>query len=100
MARPGRLARHLLISGHVQGVGYRWSFNAQANALGVSGWVRNRSDGRVEALICGAPDRVETLTEWAKRGPASARVESVTIYDNVVIEEDGSIAGFEQRPTC
>jgi acylphosphatase len=78
------LTRRLAIFGRVQGVGYRWSLSAEARALGLSGWVRNRSDGSVEALICGTP---------------SARVERVISNDEPNSENQEKLAGFKQRPT-
>ena len=70
-------ARLVRIRGHVQGVGYRNALHAQATALGLSGWVRNRSDGSVEALVAGAPAGMEAILEWARRGPPAARVSHV-----------------------
>lgn len=70
-------ARLVRIRGHVQGVGYRNALHAQATALGLSGWVRNRSDGSVEALVAGAPAALEAILEWARRGPPAARVSHV-----------------------
>lgn len=94
-----QLTRRLTIHGHVQGVGFRWSLNAEARALGLRGWVRNRRDGSVEALICGTPQTVEALTAWAYRGPPSARVERVLCSDEPDAENLEAAAGFEQRPT-
>lgn len=68
---------HLHISGHVQGVGYRASLEHQARSLQLSGWVRNRRDGRVEAMVQGPGPAVDTLVQWCHRGPAAARVDSV-----------------------
>lgn len=70
-------ARLLRIHGVVQGVGYRNALQLQATRLGLAGWVRNRSDGTVEALIAGPTDAVEALIEWAHRGPPAARVSQV-----------------------
>ena len=70
-------ARLLRIHGHVQGVGYRNALHAQATRLGLAGWVRNRSDGSVEALVCGPADALDRLVEWSRRGPPAARVSHV-----------------------
>jgi acylphosphatase len=92
------LCRHLSIHGRVQGVGYRWSLCAEAAALGLRGWVRNRRDGSVEALLEGVPEAVERLTVWAQRGPPAARVERVIETDRTD-DGDEALAGFAQRPT-
>lgn len=73
------MASHLIITGRVQGVGYRASFEARARTLKLSGWVRNRVDGSVEALVRGDADAIEQLIAWARRGPASARVDNVAV---------------------
>ncbi len=65
------------ISGRVQGVGFRAWTQAQAEALGVRGWVRNRGNGDVEALFCGPPLAVEKLCARLMRGPPAARVDHV-----------------------
>jgi acylphosphatase len=80
-------ARRLVVHGSVQGVGYRASFAAEAERLGVTGWVRNRADGSVEALVVGSPDAVEQLTGWARRGPRFADVSGVDVRE---AEPDGS----------
>lgn len=92
---PPALTRHLRITGRVQGVGYRWNMAQQANALGVSGWVRNRPDGSVEAVVCGPAGAVQALEGWAQRGPMGARVDGV-----VVGEVEGVFEGFVQRETA
>ena len=94
-----RLTRRLIISGRVQGVGFRWSVHAEAKALGLDGWVRNRRDGAVEALISGAPEAVEALTAWAFQGPPSARVDRVRFNDEPNPANGELEAGFRQRPT-
>ena len=88
--------RHLTITGHVQGVGYRWHLVQQARALGVDGWVRNRHDGSVEALAHGPAAAVQALLEWCRQGPAAARVEQVMVTLADVLPPQG----FEQRETA
>jgi acylphosphatase len=88
------MVKHLSIHGNVQGVGFRFHFREQAQRLGVTGWVRNRRGGSVEAMIEGTPDAVEALLAWAQRGPPSAHVERVEVSD-----AEGVFAGFELRPT-
>ena len=74
-----RIARQAVVSGRVQGVYYRASTQQQARRLAVAGWVRNRPDGGVEAWREGAPDAVEALLAWMRRGPAGARVTDITV---------------------
>ena len=93
------LTRHLSIHGRVQGVGYRWSLRAEALARGLTGWVRNRQDGSVEALIHGTPEAVEALTAWAHIGPPAARVERVWCTDQPTAPHEAPLSGFAQRPT-
>lgn len=82
------MTRHLHISGLVQGVGYRASFEAQAQALHLSGWVRNRRDGTVEALVAGELAQLDAITEWTRRGPPAARVDTVvaTATDDAAVD--------------
>ncbi|HEY8590771.1 MAG TPA: acylphosphatase [Naasia sp.] len=83
-------ARHVLVSGVVQGVGFRWSARTEAQRLGVAGWVRNLPDGTVEAHLEGADAAVDAMIEWLHTGPPGARVESVEVQDAA---EEGA-AGF------
>jgi acylphosphatase len=90
------VTRHLQVSGRVQGVGFRYAMQREAARLDLTGWVRNRRDGSVEALVQGNEAAVATLTEWARRGPAGAQVAELRATDAAA---DASLAGFEQRPT-
>lgn len=74
-----KIRAHLLISGRVQGVCYRMETKFAADRFGVLGWVRNMLDGRVEALVEGNRDQVETLIEWCRTGPPAARVHDIEI---------------------
>lgn len=74
---PETICQHLFISGHVQGVGYRASLETAARNLQLAGWVRNRHDGRVEALVQGPAAAVQALVRWCHRGPPAARVDVV-----------------------
>ena len=70
---------HLLITGIVQGVGYRWSCRRAALGIGVTGWVRNLDDGRVEVVAQGTREQVEQLIKWCYRGPEEARVSDIAV---------------------
>lgn len=71
---------HLYISGQVQGVGFRQFLKARALRLGLTGWVQNLSDGRVEAVAQGTKDRLEMLLQDANRGPFLAEVKDVEVH--------------------
>ncbi|MGH8750560.1 MAG: acylphosphatase [Burkholderiales bacterium] len=90
----GACVKHLIISGQVQGVGFRYYLLETTRRLGVRGWVRNRRDGTVEAMVEGAPEAVAKIIEWAKSGPDGARVTGVN-----VTEGEGRYTRFEQLPT-
>ena len=74
---PEHVRVHLVVTGLVQGVAFRQTAAFEAERLGLSGWVRNLPDGRVEAEAEGARDRVEIFARWCGHGPTGARVESV-----------------------
>ena len=86
---------HLTIRGLVQGVGYRWNLAQAARRLGVTGWVRNRDDGSVEAMVAGPQAALDDLLAWARQGPGGARVDDVAIEPG-----SGRYADFEQRPSA
>jgi len=91
------MAKRLIVSGRVQGVSYRASFEAQARALGLSGWVRNRSDGSVEALVAGDPAAVERIIAWAWDGPSRAAVAHVEVSET---DDEAEVSGFTVRPSA
>ena len=78
---------HLFISGIVQGVGYRWSCSREARGLGLTGWVRNLPDGRVEALLQGTKEQVEQMIKWCYRGPAEAQVSDIAVSYEDALED-------------
>jgi len=89
-----KVTRRLVIAGRVQGVGFRYSMERKARGLGVTGWVRNRHDGGVEAVVQGDADAVAALIEWARRGPPAALVTDLRESG-----ADGDFASFETKPT-
>lgn len=70
---------HVVVSGRVQGVFFRAEARDRAASLSLDGWVRNNPDGTVEAVFEGERDRVESMVEWCRRGPAHAEVENVEV---------------------
>jgi acylphosphatase len=94
MKSPERSVR-LRIAGRVQGVGYRLWATRIAASLGLRGWVRNRFDGSVEALVTGAAERVDAMIDACWRGPRAAQVSEVTAVPDT---DDGSL-GFSARST-
>lgn len=87
---------HLLISGRVQGVWYRASTRAEADRLGLTGWVRNLSGGQVEAVAEGPRSSLEQLVAWCRRGPPHAVVRSV---EPTWSGSEAAFTGFEVRAT-
>lgn len=85
----------LMIQGRVQGVSYRWWTVGEATRRGLNGWVRNRREGSVEALVSGPTAAVDDLIEACRQGPPAARVNDIEI-----LPEEGAVTGgFEQRST-
>jgi acylphosphatase len=82
MNQEPALVRHVLVEGRVQGVGYREFTRRRALRLGISGWVRNRSDGAVEAVVRGAAADVEALLVEMRKGPRGAAVTSLRIVED------------------
>ena len=87
------IRRRVVVHGFVQGVFFRDSLRRLAQQRGVVGWVANRADGAVEAVLEGEPDAVERLVEFCRMGPRGARVDSVDVVD----EEPEGLSGFAVR---
>ena len=81
---------HVIISGRVQGVWFRASTKSKAEQFGITGWVRNTSDGNVEAVFEGDEKIIEEILEWCNHGPPLAKV------DNVEIKKQSSSNDFDQ----
>jgi acylphosphatase len=85
--------RRLIVHGQVQGVGFRYAVERAARSRGVAGWVRNRSDGTVEAVLEGDPDAVESLERFCREGPRGVVVTDVEVQE----ERPEGLSGFEVR---
>jgi len=85
---------HVLVSGKVQGVFFRSSTKDKAEEMGLSGWVRNLADGRVEAVFEGEKENVDKIVGWCRKGPEYARVTGIEI---IVEEYQGEFKGFLLR---
>lgn len=88
-------ALHLVIQGRVQGVWYRESMRQEAERLGVTGWVRNRGDGTVEAVVQGTEQAVAAIIAWCRKGPPGAHVDSIATDP-----AEGEFDSFERRPSA
>jgi acylphosphatase len=77
MTNAARQANRYIVSGRVQGVGFRYFVRREAQALGLAGWVRNLPDGRVEAFIEGLPAQIAQMETLLAQGPSMSRVESI-----------------------
>ena len=87
------IARRMVVSGVVQGVGFRWATRHEAARLGLGGWVRNRADGAVEAWVEGEGDAVAAMLTWAETGPPGSTVARLDVADAV----PWGFEGFEIR---
>lgn len=87
----GKIRAHVFVSGSVQGVGYRFTTLDRANQLGISGWVRNLPDDRVEAIFEGSKAAVEEIIHWCHKGPPGAVVKDIVVD----YKEPEGIQGFE-----
>jgi len=89
------MVRRLVIIGRVQGVGYRFAFATLARERNLSGWVRNRADGSVEAIVAGPSADVDAIIVWARGGPPDATVTEVRVE-----AMSGEFSGFDIAPTA
>jgi acylphosphatase len=87
------IRRRVVVSGNVQGVFFRASCQQEASRRGVAGWVSNRPDGAVEAVLEGDDSVVEALVAWCRQGPARAEVSAVDVSE----EEPEGLRGFDVR---
>ena len=87
-------ARHIVVSGRVQGVGFRFSTRYTAERLGITGWVRNLPDGRVEVHLQGEAGAMGEMVDWLQRGPAGAQVTSL---EEVPAAAEPGLEGFAVR---
>jgi acylphosphatase len=85
---------HVRIRGRVQGVFFRVETRDRARSLGLEGWVSNEPDGSVEAVFEGAPDRIDSMLEWCRRGPRGAEVRDVEVAWE---QPEGGLGGFSLR---
>ena len=94
------ICKRYLVSGIVQGVFYRSSTQCQAKQLGLKGWVRNLSDGRVEVLACGSEDNLNTIEKWLEIGPEYAKVTNIVCINENIDDVVGDLANvFEVKIT-
>jgi len=96
MSASGDKAVHVVIAGRVQGVWFRAWTAQEANRRGLSGWVRNRRDGTVEAAFQGPADRVDDMVRACRRGPPAARVARVAVDDSAALPD----RDFRTLPTA
>jgi acylphosphatase len=83
------VAKRFIVSGRVQGVGFRWFVQELAALEGAGGWVMNRPDGKVEALVQGDAEGVQRIERKIRRGPPAARVEHVEVMDEPAADRLG-----------
>ncbi|OCL26083.1 acylphosphatase [Orenia metallireducens] len=89
-----KVRKHIYISGHVQGVGFRWYTNQQASSLGVKGWVKNLADGRVEAVIVGDKPKIDKMLDLLKQGSPLSQVDDIEVIDE---EYRGEFKNFKMK---
>lgn len=91
---PARIRAHIFISGLVQGISFRYYTREKAKQLGLTGWVKNLSNGRVEAVFEGEKEKIEQMIDWVKQGPDLAQVKEVEVQWQ---EYENEFSDFEIR---
>jgi|SRR5579862_965110 len=95
MSSPAKATRRIVVSGEVQGVGFRYAMAREARRRSLCGWVRNVRDGTVEALVVGEASDVDAIVAWARRGPPAANVAAVDVRDVAAGDDGERYASFE-----
>ena len=93
--RTARRRRHAVVSGRVQGVGFRWHCQRAACARELTGWVRNLTDGRVELEVEGPAGRIEAFLGEVERGPSGARVTALAVNEIPLVEDESFRIRFD-----
>jgi len=83
------IRKRAIVTGTVQGVGFRWAAREQAQAIGVAGWARNRADGSVEVEVEGEPATVDRMLAWLREGPPGSEVAALDVTDAAPDGDDG-----------
>ena len=91
-----KITRRLRIRGQVQGVNLREALRQRAKQLKITGWVQNRLDGSVEAIVQGEAFAIDAIVEWARQGPPGARVDSLDVE---TADDEGNYDSFDKKPT-
>ena len=91
------ITRRIRIRGQVQGVNLREAMRQRADQLKLTGWIRNRLDGSVEAVVQGEAFAIDSIVEWARLGPPTARVDSVDVES---ADGEGNYDSFDKKPTA
>ena len=92
-----KITRRLRIRGQVQGVNLREAMLLRAEQLKVTGWVQNRLDGSVEAIVQGEAFAIDSIVEWARQGPPGARIDSLDVE---TADDEGNYDFFDKKPTA
>lgn len=92
-----KITRRLRIRGQVQGVNLREAMRQRADQLKITGWVQNRLDGSVEAIVQGEAFAIDAIVDWAHQGPPGARVDSLDVES---ADDEGNYDSFDKKPTA